>query len=302
VVAEAERVAAVCPLGCAALEPDPTPLRDNRFALPHEVRVAWCPECGLGVTLDAPGREELAELYEQEYPDDGRVPRTGALARVWHAVNGSLPIADRVREGPVLDVGCHTGETLAALQARGFAVVGLEPNPRAAAVARARGLDVVGEPIEQADLPRGRFRTVLLSQVLEHVEDPHLVLGKVSESLAPGGAASIVVPNAESAARRLFGAHWAHWHVPFHLFHHTVRSLRKLCVQSGLEIRRLETVTPGEYLMLSILAWRNARRGRYSIEPFTGRYGTRVLLAPLGRALDLAGRGDAIYAEAVPSS
>ena len=54
-----------CPLGCAALARDETPLRDNRMGLPHVVHIGWCPSCGLGVTLDPPPPEELARLYEQ---------------------------------------------------------------------------------------------------------------------------------------------------------------------------------------------------------------------------------------------
>ena len=296
-----------CPLGCGPLTPDETPVRDNRLGLPHVVRVAWCPACGLGVTLDPPSSEELAELYEQTYvAQDGdapaqRVPRTGTLARVWHAVNGSLPITDRVRAGPVLDVGCNTGETLVALHSRGVEVVGLEPNPRAAAVARGHGLEVIEEPIEQAELPDSHFRSVLLSQVLEHVADPFVVLRKVRATLRPDGVAYIVVPNAASGWRRVFGPHWAHWHVPFHLYHHTEESLARLCERCGLTLRRTTSVTPGEGLLLSIIAWRNARRGRFFIEPFSGRYAARLAVAPPARLLDALGRGDAIYAEAVPS-
>jgi len=287
-----------CPLGCAPLRREERSLRDNRFGLPHEVRIAWCPECGLGVTLGAPSRADLADLYEDEYPDEGRVPRTGRAARIWHAVNGSLALADRVPEGPVLDIGCHTGEVLLALRARGLEVAGLEPNPRAAERARARGLDVTAARIEEADLAAGGFRSVLLSQVLEHVEDPHAVLGKARDALGPGGTIFIVVPNAGSAWRRLFGPHWVHWHVPFHLYHHTERSLRKLCAQSGLEVGRMESVTPGEYVLMSVATWRNARRGRYELAPFAGRYGRRLLVAPAARLLDALGRGDALYAEA----
>jgi SAM-dependent methyltransferase len=289
-----------CPLGCGPLQPDEQTLRDNRFGLAYEVRIAWCPACGLGVTLDPPPAEELAGLYEREYPEHGRVPGTSRAARVWHAVNGSLPLVERVHEGPVLDVGCHTGETLVALRERGFEVVGLEPNPRAAERTRARGLEVISAPIEEAELPAGSFRSVLLSQVLEHVEDPAAVLAATREALAAAGTAFVVVPNAESAWRRLFGRHWAHWHVPFHLYHHTERSLRKLLGQSGFRVSRLQTVTPGEFVLLSIDAWRNARRGRHELEPFEGRYTERMLAAPPARLLDAVGRGDALYAEATP--
>jgi SAM-dependent methyltransferase len=290
-----------CPLGCAELRIDPTPLRDNRYGLPYEVRIAWCRECGLGVTLEAPPPSELLDLYERAYPEEGRVPRTGRFAGAWHAVNGSLPLVDRVRRGPVLDVGCNTGEALEALRRRGLEVVGLEPNRRAADVARGRGLEVIAEPIEDVELPGGRFASALLSQVIEHVADPELVLGKVRTALQPSGVAYVVVPNADSAWRHLFGPHWAHWHVPFHLYHHTERSLRRLCAQSGLTVQRIESVTPGEYVLLSVAAWRNARRGRFEIEPFAGRYGRRLLLAPVNRLLDALGRGDALYAEAVPA-
>ncbi len=292
-----------CPLGCGPVEADETPLRDNRMGLPHVVHVAWCRECGLGITVDAPPRGELAALYEQRYVGDEerRVPRTGALARAWHAVNGSLPLTDLVRSGPVLDVGSNTGEALVALRARGLEVVGLEPNRQAAAVARSYGLEVIESAIEEAELPRARFAAVLLSQVLEHVEDPHSLLRKVRGTLRPGGVVFIVVPNAASVWRRMFGPYWVHWHVPFHLYHHTERSLAKLCAQCGLELREARNVTSGEWLLMSLAVQRNARHGRFDLESFSGRYGRRLLVAPAGRIADALHRGDAIVAQAVSS-
>lgn len=292
-----------CPLGCGLLEPDETPLRDNRMGLPNVVHVAWCPVCGLGVTVDAPSRDELAALYEQRYvgEEERRIPRTGALPRAWHAVNGSLPLTDVVRSGPVLDVGSNTGEALVTLRARGLEVVGLEPNPEAAVVARGYGLELIEAPIEDAELPPGRFASILLSQVLEHVEDPHAVLRKVRSSLRPRGVVYIVVPNASSLWRRAFGPDWVHWHVPFHLYHYTEASLAKLCEQSGLQLRKTRNVTSGEWLLMSLAARRNARHGRFELESFSGRYGRRLLVAPAGRIADALHRGDAIVAQAVSS-
>lgn len=288
-----------CLLGCGPVVRDETPLRDNRMGLPHVVHVGWCRVCGLGVTLDPSPRAELAALYESRYVEEGerRVPRTGALARVWHAVNGSLPLTDLVRVGPVLDVGCNTGEALVALRARGFEVVGLEPNPGAASVARGYRLEIVDDPIEDAELPRGHFGTVLLSQVLEHVEDPHAVLRRVREAVGRDGTVYVVVPNAASIWRRIFGRHWVHWHVPFHLYHFTDRALAKLCGQCGFELQQARTVTSGEWLLMSIEAWRNAQHGRFELERFSGRYVRRLLVAPAGRLSDALRRGDAIVAE-----
>ncbi len=291
-----------CPLGCGPLVWDEQALRDNRMGLPHVVHVGWCPVCGLGVTLDPPSPSELAALYVEHYVgDEGRVPRTARLARAWHLVNGSLPLTDMVRAGPVLDVGSNTGEALVSLRERGLEVTGLEPNPRAAEVARGHGLDVISTPIEEAELPHGRFASILLSQVLEHVRDPHAVLRTVGPALREGGTVYIVVPNAASIWRRVFGPDWVHWHVPFHLFHFTEEALRKLCAQCGLELVATRNVTPGEWLLMSLAARRQARRGIFELEPFEGRYGRRMLVAPAGRFADAFHRGDAIVTQAVIS-
>jgi SAM-dependent methyltransferase len=292
-------VTGTCPLGCGPLALDETPLRDNRLGLPYTVTVAWCGVCGLGVTVNPPSRAELVRLYEQSYVSGpGRIPRAGGVARAWHAVNGSLPLTDRVRAGPVLDVGCGTGEALVALRERGLEVAGLEPNAAAAAVARSYGLEVIEEPIEEAELPEGRFGAVLLSQVLEHVEDPKLVLRRVRPALRPGGTVYVVVPNARSLWRSLFGPHWIHWHVPFHLYHYTEPALRKLLAQCGLKPRRVGDVTSGEWLLMHLQARRNARRGRFVLHSSGRRYAARLLLAPAGRLSDALRRGDAIVAEA----
>src|SRR6266542_5386673 len=71
--------------------------------------------------------------------------------------------------------------------------------------------------------------------------------------------------------------------------------------QCGLELRKTRNVTSGEWLLMSLAARRNARRGRFELESFSGRYGRRLLVAPAGRVADLLHRGDAIVAQAMSS-
>ena len=289
-----------CPLDGAELRTGNETLRDNRFGLAHRIRIGWCPSCGLGVTLDPPSQEELDHLYADCYGDDGppQLPRSSRAARLWHRINGSLPLSDQRFEGPVLDVGCNTGDVLAVLRGRGLEVMGVEPNPAAAESAREKGLEVVVAPIEAARLPEGCFHSAILSQVLEHVHDPLAVLRRVRPSLADGGRVYVVVPNTRSLWRRVFGADWVHWHVPFHLWHHTPASLSLMLEETGFTVESLRTFTPGEWLLMSLEARRNARRGVYRLESFRGRFLARLALAPLGRAGDSLRRGDGIFAVA----
>src|SRR5262249_55809669 len=162
-------------------------------------------------------------------------------------------------------------------------------------------IDVLETSVEQAELPERRYASILLSQVLEHVRDPHAVLRKVRPALLDGGTVYIVVPNAHSVWRRAFGQDWVHWHVPFHLFHFNEQALRALCTQSGLEVTVVDNVTPGEWLLMSLEARRNRHRGRLELAPWSGRYGGRLRVAPAGRIGDALHRGDAIVAQAVSS-
>jgi 2-polyprenyl-3-methyl-5-hydroxy-6-metoxy-1,4-benzoquinol methylase len=51
--------------------------------------------------------------------------------------------------------------------------------------------------------PKERYDTIIMSHVLEHVQDPVQVLERAKSWLAPGGRIIAVVPNADSLHRRL---------------------------------------------------------------------------------------------------
>jgi SAM-dependent methyltransferase len=297
-----------CPLDATELVLEERLIPDHRYGLAYYGRFGWCRTCGLGVLVNPPTQDELRAIYEYVYTASRsatggdpawRPPGTSWPARVWHRINGSLPLANLELAAPVLDVGCHTGELASVLIERGLDVVGVEPNPRAAEIARSHGIEVIAEPIEGARLPARHFGTILLSQVLEHVPDPAQVLATARAALRPGGVAYVVVPNGRSLWRRIFGESWIHWHVPFHLFLFSERSLRTYAEQGGFVVRRVEYRTPGEWLLMSVIARRQARSGRYVLEHFSGRYAARLLVSPIARALDAVGQGEALVAELV---
>jgi 2-polyprenyl-3-methyl-5-hydroxy-6-metoxy-1,4-benzoquinol methylase len=99
----------------------------------------------------------------------------------------------------VLDLGCGGGHNGALLKRAGAReVVGVELDPAAAAEAR-RQLDEVLEAdlaaLQPEQLGEAPFDAVLASDVLEHLADPELVLGRVLTRLRPGGAVVVSLPN-----------------------------------------------------------------------------------------------------------
>jgi SAM-dependent methyltransferase len=97
----------------------------------------------------------------------------------------------------ILDVGCGNGSQLALPVARiGYTLVGVDPDgpsiekARASAPENARFECCYLRDVE----PRG-YDVVLLSEVLEHVEDPAAVLGEAVEYLSGDGILIVTVPN-----------------------------------------------------------------------------------------------------------
>jgi ubiquinone/menaquinone biosynthesis C-methylase UbiE len=94
----------------------------------------------------------------------------------------------------LLDVGCGTGFVLAALEAAGLDVTGIDMHASSLGLARAR---VRGSLVlsTATDLPFfADFDVVTLFDVIAHVEDDAGVLREAQRVLAPGGAVVVTVP------------------------------------------------------------------------------------------------------------
>jgi SAM-dependent methyltransferase len=141
------------------------------------------------------------------------------------------------RQPRLLDVGCGEGEFLTEMQALGWQGDGIEPNPTAAAAARARGARVTEgafstDTIEAAD----SFDAVTFRLVLEHLRDPIAVVRACHRALRVGGVLWIATPSLDSEAHRVFSEHWIHLQAPRHAVLYTAASLTGLLRREGFEV------------------------------------------------------------------
>ena len=153
---------------------------------------------------------------------------------------------ERVGRGErVLDVGCGKGELAHDLAERaGVSVVGIDVLPEKIVFARERFAHPQVEYVE-ADVyefePRGRFDTVVLSNVLEHLAERETLLRRIVDVAEPGRVL-IRVP-----------AFDRHWHVPLrkelgiqyfsdptHETEYVAETLRAELEGAGLELTSLE--------------------------------------------------------------
>ncbi|MCX5892934.1 MAG: hypothetical protein NTW80_08200, partial [Deltaproteobacteria bacterium] len=80
----------------------------------------------------------------------------------------------------------------------------------------------------------------------------------------PGGEVWISCPNAESLWRRVFGRGWINWHVPYHLWHFSPRTLETVLGRAGFGLREVQSFTPALWLAQSSCISRGTGAGRVS--------------------------------------
>jgi 2-polyprenyl-3-methyl-5-hydroxy-6-metoxy-1,4-benzoquinol methylase len=234
--------------------------------LQRDYTVVQCDECGCRYLNPRLTDESLSLAYsliQEALPPTAAysTARGGLLTRMWRHY-GSYQVADAITEGPVLDLGCNQGELLEELRDKGLNASGVEFSPEAVAWCRNLGLDVVEGGVEDFEIERGKFRTIVLSHVLEHLADPVRVLKRIASSLDETGTLVICVPNVDSPTRRLFGPNWHGWDPPFHLVHYDEATLRAVCKRAGLTVTRTVKRMIPEDVRRSLLLWQG-RSGRH---------------------------------------
>lgn len=147
---------------------------------PIDLGFGVCQGCGLVLQTPSASPDQVASWYRDQaiYTNPGRAGEpharkvrgtTRLIHSVEHCLDGALP--------GVFQIGCSDGYALSRFREAGAtAVVGLEPSPASAAVARERyDLEVLIGTIEDtAELPSCELW--LMTHVLEHLFDPLAVL------------------------------------------------------------------------------------------------------------------------------
>ena len=180
----------------------------DRHALP--VSTAICTSCGLLVQTPRFTAASLETFYNSDYralysSPANDTPEKLFAAQMEHGVIVYARLAEVVHDfspGSVLDVGCGAGGVLQKFKEHGWQVMGSEIDSELAAYANGRGIPVIPHPITGTAFDSQRFSLVIITDALEHVRDPLVLLSKAHRLLEPGGHVYVKVPGLRHMAER----------------------------------------------------------------------------------------------------
>ena len=149
----------------------------------------------------------------------------------------------------LIELGCGEAALGAAIKQRQKCrVVGVELDPRAAAIARKR-IDAVynGDVQHIVEILKEKFECIVGSEIIEHVEDPWSLLADLRQIAAPGCKLILSIPNIANASviGDLLHGHFDYTYIGLtcagHLRFFTRRSIEELLAIAGWQT---VTITP----------------------------------------------------------
>ncbi|QFG21824.1 trans-aconitate 2-methyltransferase [Actinomadura sp. WMMB 499] len=158
--------------------------------------------------------------------------------------------AERVRPGPVADIGCGPGRITAYLHARGVEAFGIDLSPRMIEVARETYPDLRFEAGSMLDpdvagVPDGSLRGLVAWYSIIHVPEERLpeVLAGFRRVLAPGGHLLLGFQAGDEVSRRTSAGGHA---VSLDFHHRRPDDVADLLVRTGLDVRARLVREPDE--------------------------------------------------------
>ena len=196
-------------------------------------------------THPQPSLDKLGSYYEfDDYISHTDGKRT-LFEKMYHFVKRNA-IRNKVKlinsyhpvKGRILDIGAGTGDFLLECKNQNWEILGIEPNEKAKAIAVGKGIKF-GATIET--LESNSFDVITMWHVLEHVPDVEHQIVELKRLLKPSGTIIIAVPNFKSYDAKHYGAFWAAYDVPRHLWHFSKTAIEKLFDKQNMN---LEDVKP----------------------------------------------------------
>lgn len=194
-------------------------------------------------THPQPAPEKLGCYYESDDYISHTDGKRSLFEKLYHTVKQKA-LRDKIKliegfqpaKGRILDIGAGTGDFLVMAKNSGWDIIGLEPSPKAKAIAQAKGVTFLEE---LSQMPNHSADVITMWHVLEHVPDIETQITELKRILKPDGTIIVAVPNFKSYDAQHYGKYWAAYDVPRHLWHFSKTAIKVLFEKQGMELIKI---------------------------------------------------------------
>lgn len=214
-------------------------LRTKDFAVSQETfDLHYSPELEMLVTHPQP--RNLKPYYESASYISHTDSKSSIADRLYQSVKRysltkKIQLVDNqiYKSRKLLDFGAGTADFLVMAKSKGFQITGIEPNPKARANAKNKGIDLY-ENVKP--ILRNRYNVITLWHVLEHLPNLEPQISQIVSLLDKNGTIVVAVPNFKSYDAHYYGTYWAAYDVPRHLWHFSKGSIAKLFGKHQMQV------------------------------------------------------------------
>ena len=240
----------------------------DHFASGEMFHLYTCADCGFLFTQDVPAEEEIGRYYETPNYISHSDTHSGIVNRLYHRVRKYMlgrkarlvQQSTHLETGRLLDVGSGTGYFADTMKQRGWQVQAIEKSAQARDFAREHfGLDVKPAEALMQEWKPASFDVITLWHVLEHLEHLNDVWQRLNELLTEKGVLIVAVPNCSSYDAEKYGALWAAYDVPRHLWHFTPDTMQQFGSKHGFIMAERRPM-PFDAFYVSMLTEKNMNR------------------------------------------
>lgn len=214
----------------------------------EEFEIWECKNCTIRFTQNIPEQENIGRYYQSENYISHSDTKKGLVNNLYHKVRKItlqqkkklVESSTQKSKGTILDLGAGTGAFLNTMKQAGWNSIGIEPDE----TARARAFQLYEIQLKESQdffsLINESIDAITLWHVLEHVHKLHQYVEKFRELLKPDGKLFIAVPNYTSEDAKIYGANWAAYDVPRHLYHFSPKAMEILLNAHGLKLENIK--------------------------------------------------------------
>ena len=213
---------------------------NHHFSYPYIKKFRWllqCKSCGFMFVYPQPTKEELEEIYSENYFDEwGSKEAENALREIKMKTYEKqlLEIGKFQDFHTILDIGCGLGYSLDSAVEQGYEITGVEFNEVIANEIRQRHEKIYTD-LDEILAKNQKYDVITLMEVLEHLPDLSKLFTELHRLMSENSLVMLTTIDADSGRAKFLRDGWYHIHHD-HLWYFTPRICTELFERNGFQV------------------------------------------------------------------